>query len=80
MQEVEERTTTQELLYRQNEELWEYTQKLLESNKCNAVLMKTQVRSLLALVFIFYTDHCTSCIYAFTIITLLASGAWLVWI
>lgn len=41
--EIEDRTETQQLLYRQNEELWEYSRSLLECNKSNAVMMKKHV-------------------------------------
>lgn len=44
--EIEDRTVTQELLYKQNEELWGYSRSLLECNKTNALLMKGQVKSL----------------------------------
>ena len=44
--EIEDRTETQQLLYRQNEELWGYSRSLLECNKTNAVLMKNQVKTL----------------------------------
>ena len=42
-QEIDDRTETQSLLYRQNEELWNYAQSLLDSNKINVALMKEQV-------------------------------------
>ena len=44
--EMDDRTETQQLLYRQNEELWGYSHSLLECNKTNAVLMRKQVKSL----------------------------------
>lgn len=44
--EIEDRTTTQELLYKQNEELWGYSRSLLECNKANALLMRNQVKTL----------------------------------
>ena len=44
--EMEDRTETQQLLYKQNEELWGYSHSLLECNKTNAVLMRKQVKSL----------------------------------
>ena len=44
--EIEDRTETQQLLYRQNEELWGYSRSLLECNKTNALLMRKQVKTL----------------------------------
>ena len=44
--EIDERTETQALLYRQNEELWNYTQSLLEANKVNVSTMRSQVTCL----------------------------------
>lgn len=44
--EIEDRTDTQQLLFKQNQELWSYCRSLLESNQTNAGLMKRQVRAL----------------------------------
>ena len=44
--EIEDRIDTQQLLYKQNQELWGYCRSLLECNKANAELMKNQVRAL----------------------------------
>jgi hypothetical protein len=44
--EIEERTETQSLLYKQNEELWNYTNLLLEANKNNALIVRDQVHNL----------------------------------
>jgi predicted nucleic acid-binding Zn-ribbon protein len=44
--EIEERTHTQHLLYRQNEELWAYTQTLMEANKVNVQTMQQQMHQL----------------------------------
>lgn len=44
--EIDDRSDTQQLLFKQNQELWGYCRSLLECNKTNAGLMKRQVRSL----------------------------------
>lgn len=44
--EIEERTEIQSLLYKQNEELWNYTNLLLEANKNNALIVRDQVHNL----------------------------------
>jgi len=40
--EITDKVETQSLLYRQNEQLWCYIQELLEANKLNAQLMRTE--------------------------------------
>lgn len=44
--EIEEREDTQNLLYTQNEQLWNYIQELMEANKANAQLMRGEVQKL----------------------------------
>jgi ligand-binding sensor domain-containing protein len=44
--EIESRLGNQALLSKQNDELWQYSQELLESNKTNAALMKQYVAGL----------------------------------
>ena len=42
--EIQERMETQQLLYKQNEELWNYAQTLNQCNSSNANIMRDQVR------------------------------------
>ena len=44
--EIQERMETQQLLYKQNEELWNYAQTLNQCNSSNANIMREQVGSL----------------------------------
>eukprot|EP01032_Pedospumella_encystans_P007766 gene7766-9274_t len=44
--EIEEKEETQNLLYTQNEQLWNYIQELMEANKANAQLMRGEVSKL----------------------------------
>jgi predicted nucleic acid-binding Zn-ribbon protein len=44
--EIDERTVAQQLLYRQNEELWNYTQTLMEANKINVSTMQSHIQTL----------------------------------
>ena len=44
--EIDERSESQALIFRQNQELWDYTQLLLQANKTNVNTMRSQVASL----------------------------------
>lgn len=44
--ELEEKSRRQSLLYKQNEELWAYTQSLLQANESNSVIMKERMSNL----------------------------------
>lgn len=56
-QEIVEKTTSQTLISRQNEELWLYTKELLHANKSNAVIVKDQMRKLHNELKILYDDR-----------------------
>lgn len=45
-EEIHEKQEIQSLLYHQNEQLWRYIQELLESNKVNAHIMRSEVMKL----------------------------------